>query len=100
MPFIRLQLKVLLPTLWPSGGRVTKIQKEVEEFGFQKSVFPCEERVHVGSKTGNNELPKESEKVPQSYLQVLLRQHDAQMYRFSPRCTSQTLNPFLPSCSG
>lgn len=76
-----------------------EIQKEVEEFGFQKSVFPCEEREHVGSETSNNDLPKESEKVPQSYLQVLLRQHDAQMYRFSPRSTSQTLNPFLPSCS-
>lgn len=37
---------------------MTEIQKEVEEFGFQKSVFPCEEREHVGSQTSNNELPR------------------------------------------
>lgn len=43
------QLNQLLPTLWPSCGRVTEIQEEAEEFGLQKSVFPCEEREHVGS---------------------------------------------------
>lgn len=32
-------------------------------------------------KSGNNELPKESEKVPQSYQQVLLRQYDVQMLK-------------------
>lgn len=30
-------------------------------------------------RTGNNELPKECEKVPQPYQQVLLRQYDVQM---------------------
>lgn len=30
-------------------------------------------------KTSNSEPPKESEKVPQSYQQVLLRQYDVQM---------------------
>lgn len=43
------QLNHLVPTLWPGCGRVTQIQEEVEEFGLQKSVFPCEEREHVGS---------------------------------------------------
>lgn len=32
-------------------------------------------------KSGNNDLPKESEKVPQSYQQVLLRQYDVQMLK-------------------